>query len=68
MYTLLFMHTMAILLLTKNWFVGGVLLITLTLVVTPRLKNEEVSMIEKFGDGYREYMKHTGQFLPRLRN
>lgn len=27
---------------------------------------EEVMMIGQFGDEYREYMKHTGRFIPQL--
>jgi protein-S-isoprenylcysteine O-methyltransferase Ste14 len=29
---------------------------------------EEEMLIEKFGDEYREYMKRTGRFLPKLRS
>jgi protein-S-isoprenylcysteine O-methyltransferase Ste14 len=31
-----------------------------------RTPKEEANLIEKFGDEYREYMKHTGRFLPYL--
>jgi protein-S-isoprenylcysteine O-methyltransferase Ste14 len=31
-----------------------------------RTPKEEANLIEKFGDEYREYMKHTGRFLPKL--
>lgn len=66
MYTVLFVHLLAILLLTANWYIGGVPLAALALIVALRLKNEENTMLEKFGDGYREYMQRTGRFLPRL--
>jgi protein-S-isoprenylcysteine O-methyltransferase Ste14 len=31
-----------------------------------RTPKEEANLIEKFGDEYREYMKRTGRFLPKL--
>ncbi len=48
-----------------NWFITafGILAFILMAVRTPK---EEANLIEKFGDEYREYMKHTGRFLPRL--
>ena len=41
----------------------GILAFTAMAVRTPK---EEANLIEKFGDEYREYMKRTGRFLPRL--
>jgi protein-S-isoprenylcysteine O-methyltransferase Ste14 len=32
-----------------------------------RIPDEEQMMIDEFGDEYREYMKHSGKLLPRLR-
>jgi len=66
MYTVLYIHLLAILLLTANWFVGGIFLLMQTVIIALRLNNEEATMLEKFGDDYREYMKHTGRFLPKL--
>lgn len=43
----------------------GVLAFIAMAVRTPK---EEANLIEKFGDEYREYMKHTGRFLPKLGN
>jgi protein-S-isoprenylcysteine O-methyltransferase Ste14 len=47
------------------WFIAalGILTFILMAVRTPK---EEANIIEKFGDEYREYMKHTGRFLPKL--
>lgn len=64
MYTVLFMHFLAILLLTKNLLMGGVPLLILVLVVAGRLKNEEKLMLETFGDEYRQYMSRTWRFVP----
>ena len=41
----------------------GVLAFILMAIRTPK---EEANLIEKFGDEYREYMKRTGRFLPKL--
>jgi protein-S-isoprenylcysteine O-methyltransferase Ste14 len=48
------------------WFIAalGVLTFVLMALRTPK---EEANLIEKFGNEYREYMKHTGRFLPKLR-
>jgi len=31
------------------------------------MRVEEEMMIEQFGDQYRDYMKQTGRFFPKLR-
>jgi protein-S-isoprenylcysteine O-methyltransferase Ste14 len=48
-----------------NWFIAalGLLAFILMAARTPR---EEANLIEKFGDEYREYMKRTGRFLPKI--
>lgn len=66
MYTVLYLHMAAVFLLTENWLIGGVFLSALTLIVALRIRNEEATMIEKFGEGYRAYMRQTGRFLPRF--
>jgi protein-S-isoprenylcysteine O-methyltransferase Ste14 len=51
--------------MADNWFIAalGILTFILMAIRTPK---EESNLIEKFGDGYREYMKRTGRFLPKL--
>jgi protein-S-isoprenylcysteine O-methyltransferase Ste14 len=51
--------------MADNWFIAllGVLTFIVMAIRTPK---EEANLIEKFGDEYREYMKRTGRFLPRL--
>ncbi|HQV94907.1 MAG TPA: isoprenylcysteine carboxylmethyltransferase family protein [Anaerolineales bacterium] len=51
--------------MADNWFIAlfGVLAFILMAIRAPK---EEANLIEKFGDEYREYMKRTGRFLPRL--
>lgn len=36
------------------------------IVMAIRTPKEEANLIEKFGDEYREYMKRTGRFFPKL--
>jgi len=66
MYTTLFLNGLAVLLLTRNWLLGGFYLAALALIVVIRIRNEERTMIEKFGDPYRTYMERTNRFLPRM--
>ena len=51
--------------MADNWFIAalGVLTFILMAIRTPK---EEANLVEKFGDEYREYMKRTGRFLPKL--
>jgi protein-S-isoprenylcysteine O-methyltransferase Ste14 len=51
--------------IADNWFIAalGVLAFIGMAIRTPK---EEANLIEKFGDEYREYMKHTGRFFPKL--
>jgi protein-S-isoprenylcysteine O-methyltransferase Ste14 len=67
MYTVLFLHLLAILLLTENLFIGGVLLFGLGAIVAWRVRHEETTMVEKFGGLYLDYIQRTGRFLPRWR-
>lgn len=57
--------------------VGAATLLTANLVVlvagismfallAARSRIEEARLIEKFGDAYRDYQRHTGRFLPRF--
>lgn len=51
--------------MADNWFIAllGILTFIGMAIRTPK---EEANLIKKFGDEYREYMKHTGRFLPKL--
>jgi protein-S-isoprenylcysteine O-methyltransferase Ste14 len=37
------------------------------LVIVARTSIEEQKLIDRFGDDYRDYMRQTGRFLPRIR-
>jgi protein-S-isoprenylcysteine O-methyltransferase Ste14 len=51
--------------MADNWFIAalGILAFILMAMRTPQ---EEAHLIEKFGDEYREYMKRTGRFMPKI--
>lgn len=66
MYTTLVLFEISLLLLTANWFLGGVLLVTQIIIIMTRINNEERVLIEKFGEHYRQYMQRTGRFLPKI--
>ena len=51
--------------MADNWFIA-LLGILAFLGMEARTPKEEANLIEKFGDEYREYMKRTGRFLPKL--
>lgn len=65
MYSITFLAVVGFGLLSANWFVGltGIVAVVLLVVRTPV---EEGKLIGKFGDEYRQYMKHTGRFFPHL--
>ena len=51
--------------IADSWFIAalGVLAFIAMAIRTPK---EEANLIEKFGDEYRDYMKRTGRYLPKL--
>ena len=65
LYTFASSMFVALGMVADNWFIAGlgVLAFLLMAIRTPK---EEANLIEKFGDEYRDYMKHTGRYLPRI--
>lgn len=55
----------AVTVLTANWLIGLSSLIVLGLLIL-RTPKEEQKLIERFGEQYRDYMKRTGRFVPRI--
>jgi len=52
-------------LMADNWYI--ILLGVVAFIgMAARTPREEANLIEKFGDEYREYMKRTGRYLPKL--
>ena len=52
-------------LMADSWFIALLAVLAIVLL-SLRLPNEEAHLIEKFGDEYRDYMKRTGKFLPKI--
>jgi protein-S-isoprenylcysteine O-methyltransferase Ste14 len=65
LYTVGSFMFIAFAMIADNWFIAalGILTFILMAVRTPK---EEENLIQKFGDEYREYMKRTGRFFPKL--
>jgi protein-S-isoprenylcysteine O-methyltransferase Ste14 len=51
--------------MADSWFIAllGILAFIAMAIRTPK---EEANLIEKFGDEYRDYMKRTGAFFPKI--
>jgi len=65
LYSIAILFFSSLALVASSWFL--LLAIGLALVlITIRLPKEEAGLIERFGDEYREYMKRTGRYLPKL--
>jgi len=65
MYSFGFLGFIGFNLLAANWFMAAASVLALIMLAL-RTPIEEARLIEQFGDEYREYMKRTGRFLPRL--
>ena len=51
--------------ISANWAIGVSSMLVLTLLVV-RTPNEEQKLAERFGEDYRQYMRTTGRFFPRV--
>ena len=67
-YLAFLLMQISVLFLTSNWFIGLCGIAIIISVIAIRVPEEEKLLIEQFGDEYREYMKHTGRYLPKLRS
>ncbi len=65
MYTTLLIIYLAYFLMSANWSIGVVGLVYGILIFSI-VNMEETTLIEKFGESYRQYMHHSGRFLPYL--
>jgi len=54
------------LLITANWFVGGLWIAAVSSDGLIRIRYEEAAMLKKFGDAYIDYQRRTGLILPRI--
>ena len=51
--------------MADNWFIAALGILAF-LAMAKRTPQEEANLVEKFGDEYREYMKRTGRFFPKV--
>jgi protein-S-isoprenylcysteine O-methyltransferase Ste14 len=65
-YLAFLMMQISVLLLTSNWLIGLSGIAIIVAVIAIRIPEEEKLLIHQFDDEYREYMKRTGRFLPKL--
>ncbi|MEW6406244.1 MAG: isoprenylcysteine carboxylmethyltransferase family protein [Chloroflexota bacterium] len=65
LYTFGTMAFLALGAIADSWFMISIAVLAFVLL-SLRTPSEEAHLIEKFGDEYREYMKRTGRFLPKL--
>lgn len=66
MYTTFFVISLSTALITANGLIA-VLCLFFGVLLPSIVKHEEQTLMEKFGDEYRDYMQRTGRFLPRWR-
>jgi protein-S-isoprenylcysteine O-methyltransferase Ste14 len=64
-YTAFLLILGSTLFISANWLIGFAWIGMTVLEVASRIGFEESLMLEYFGDQYREYMKRTGQLLPK---
>src|SRR6266508_723751 len=63
MYTTFFIISLGFVLITANGFIA-ILCLLFGIFLPSIIQTEEQTLLEKFGDEYREYMQRTGRFLP----
>ena len=56
---------LAFAIMADNWFIAFLAVIAFVLLAV-RTPSEEAHLIKKFGNEYRDYMKHTGRFFPKV--
>ncbi|MGB2984870.1 MAG: isoprenylcysteine carboxylmethyltransferase family protein [Phycisphaerae bacterium] len=62
------MVSIVLFMMSANWVIGVGALIVIGTVSIVRTPIEEAQLIERFGEEYRDYMRRTGRFFPRLRH
>jgi protein-S-isoprenylcysteine O-methyltransferase Ste14 len=65
-YTAFILILGSTLFISANWLIGFAWIGMISLEIASRIGFEEGLMLEYFGDTYREYMKRTGQLLPKI--
>ena len=67
MYTQIWIWTIAQVFIVSNLYAGFSGIFAWAIVYFIRIPNEEKMMIENFGDAYKEYIKHTGKIVPKIK-
>ena len=65
LYSAAFTFWLSIGLLSAKWIFMALLGVMMVFLLI-RIPQEEANLVEKFGDEYRDYMKRTGRFFPRM--
>lgn len=65
-YTAFALAVVANVLVTENWLLAIFGIGVLSAIVA-RTATEEENLVARFGDDYRNYMRRTGRFFPRMR-
>ena len=66
-YTSFFLILGSLLLISANWFIGGVWIAMTGLDVAARIRTEEALMLGRFGGHYRAHARRTGRLFPRTK-
>jgi protein-S-isoprenylcysteine O-methyltransferase Ste14 len=66
LYTFGMVSLAALTFMTAMWWIGALALPLAVFFVLWRVPREEARLVEVFGDAYRDYMRRTGRFVPRL--
>lgn len=65
LYTVGTAFVLSFALMADSWFIAAMAILAFALLAL-RVPNEEAHLVAEFGDEYRDYVKKTGRFLPRL--
>jgi protein-S-isoprenylcysteine O-methyltransferase Ste14 len=68
MYASFILSGIGFLILSSNWFIGGLYLLIAVAMYLDRVEPEELMMKARFGTEYIDYMNRTGRLFPRLRS
>ena len=66
MYAAHILWGIAQILLIHNWLAGMASLVIIIPMYILRIRREEKTMLQQFGEEYREYMNNTGRIIPRF--
>jgi protein-S-isoprenylcysteine O-methyltransferase Ste14 len=66
-YTAFLLILGSILLISANWFIGGLWIILTAVDIWGRIRFEEEKLQARFGEAYGRYLQTTGALLPRFR-